>query len=269
MLGVVLLTAAAAAAGEHALLPIADDATVSLLGKHPLQTGTTGFGLIEERSARPAAVASAKAAALAKTAAKATKSQHAHKRKHGSAAAAAHKAHAQAHRHKDQASVKHGHHGNCTPVVTECCKDDGFGAHYNSMMRVYSYSKGSGVTYCATPWDQGGSKVGHAVGAVMAYSQKLWRFVGGSLFGPDCSTLSGAFCRPTRIVSDPPGDVPKAAVLAADRDARRNYLASPKPKLTLFSGAGPHLAVHVRRGKPKPSGATWHVVLPPWVLLLP
>ena len=133
--------------------------------------------------------------------------------------------------------------GDCTPAVTACCKDDGFGAHYYSMVRIFSHAEEHKILYCTSPWGEFG-RVNHKADA-----DKLWDFVGGSLFGPDCRSLTvgkGSYCKPEKYLAGPNATVSDEAFEGARLKILAAYHSTPKPYL--WDTDTRHLAVHVRRG---------------------
>jgi hypothetical protein len=132
---------------------------------------------------------------------------------------------------------------NCTPVVTACCKDDGFGAHYFAMIRIFSYSVAKQIAYCTSPWgDQG--RMNHHADAT-----QMWEFIGGDFLGDDCSTLpigEGKYCEPTQYLAGPGAEVTEEAFTTARLKLLAAYHSTPKPYL--WETDARHLAVHVRRG---------------------
>ena len=132
---------------------------------------------------------------------------------------------------------------NCTPAVTACCKDDGFGAHYFAMIRIFSYSVAKQIAYCTSPWgDQG--RMNHNADAT-----QMWEFVGGEFLGDDCSTLpvgEGEYCEPTQYLAGPGAEVTEEAFTTARLKILAAYHSTPKPYL--WETDARHLAVHVRRG---------------------
>lgn len=132
---------------------------------------------------------------------------------------------------------------NCTPAVTACCKDDGFGAHYFAMIRIYSYTVAKQIAYCTSPWGEHG-RMNHQADAT-----KMWEFVGGNFLGDNCSTLpvgEGHYCEPTQYLSGPHAEVTGEAFIRARLKVLAAYHSTPKPYL--WESGARHLAVHIRRG---------------------
>jgi len=132
---------------------------------------------------------------------------------------------------------------NCTPVITACCKDDGFGAHYFAMIRIFSYAVAKQITYCTSPWgDQG--RMNHHADAI-----QMWEFIGGDFLGERCSSLpvgEGKYCEPTQYLAGPGAEVTEEAFTTARLKILAAYHSTPKPYL--WESDARHLAVHVRRG---------------------
>ena len=132
---------------------------------------------------------------------------------------------------------------NCTPVVTACCKDDGFGAHYFAMIRIFSYAVAKQIAYCTSPWgDQG--RMNHHADAT-----QMWEFIGGDFLGERCSSLpvgEGKYCEPTQYLAGPGAEVTEEAFTTARLKILAAYHSTPKPYL--WESDARHLAVHVRRG---------------------
>ena len=132
---------------------------------------------------------------------------------------------------------------NCTPVVTACCKDDGFGAHYFAMIRIFSYAVAKQIAYCTSPWgDQG--RMNHHADAT-----QMWEFIGGDHLGERCSSLpvgEGKYCEPTQYLAGPGAEVTEEAFTTARLKILAAYHSTPKPYL--WESDARHLAVHVRRG---------------------
>ena len=132
---------------------------------------------------------------------------------------------------------------NCTRVITACCKDDGFGAHFFAMIRIYSYAVAKQITYCASPWGDYGQMNHHAD------ASRMWEFVGGSFLGDDCRDLpvgEGQYCEPTEYLAGPGAEVTEEAFTTARLKILAAYHSTPKPYV--WETDARHLAVHIRRG---------------------
>lgn len=129
--------------------------------------------------------------------------------------------------------------------VTSCCKGDGFGAQYATLMGVYTYARAYNITYCSTPW----SRLAHNLG-----NESFWyQFVGGDMYGPPARPRTKriqAMPDPWRGI-DP--QVRADIQTSVQEDIRHMYFASEKPPLIHYpsyasSGAVYNIAWHIRRG---------------------
>ncbi|KAL1530594.1 hypothetical protein AB1Y20_001494 [Prymnesium parvum] len=118
--------------------------------------------------------------------------------------------------------------------VTMRGREDGFGAQYAAMISTYSWAIRHGLTYCVTPW----RRMEHHANA-----SALFEFVGGHRFGPAATDSTAA-------VTEKHAELAREPLRngsAWHRAARAHYYATAKPRLA-WRTAGPHLAVHIRRG---------------------
>jgi len=124
--------------------------------------------------------------------------------------------------------------GDCVDKysITACCKADGFGAQYQSMMNIYLYTRYTRLLqFCTTEW----TSMTHNEDA-----RDLFRWVGGHLYGPP--SKPDTYKRGLRELWWP--------VESRDRWGKEEvlgfYFSQPKPKILLDKPK--HFTIHIRRG---------------------
>ena len=137
-----------------------------------------------------------------------------------------------------------------------CCRDDGFGSQYLSLISVYVFSMLTNRTYCATPFHV----VPHftAIGdAVHLDAGQLFSFIGGMRYGPLARPET-----PRKYTA-----VDDVAQLAPD--LRAYHRAAPQVRAWYDASSSQHrkpwqlryrpvdfnIALHIRRGDVAPGGA--------------
>ena len=117
-------------------------------------------------------------------------------------------------------------------MTSDVSRHDGFGAQFYRMLTVVGEVRQLGSKYCTREW-QGVEHV--QPGA----ASRLFRFVGGHLYGPPASTATQQRGGASSWLAFHP---------TTRNMARRRYYAIPKPTPHLYNTSRRIVAIHVRRG---------------------
>ena len=141
-----------------------------------------------------------------------------------------------------------------TPTVTMCCRNDGFGAQYISLISVYAFSVLVRRTFCSAPFHELPHFTAHGAQMLLG-ADELFQFVGGPFYGPAAHPTTPQKRTATVEIARLAPDLLPYRQVAAQVRAWYDAAPRPKPKLKFFGRSDFNVVLHVRRGDVAPGGA--------------